>query len=180
MNDIDKLSTSRSGQRVGVFLLICTTIFIAIEYFRFQDNIYHSDDLVTLNVTASDIPKFIQTKQNTGYRMKAQEFNCHFWIEGLGLEIVRTNTQLQKQVETIERGDKLQFTILERENKYINSLYFKARLVGLRIEDKLIYSNKDVQFHGRKGLENSLLVAGIIWGIIFLGLIISLVTKTKQ
>jgi len=180
LTEIDTLSTSKPGQRVGIFLLICTTFYIAIEYFRYRDNIYDSDDLITLTVTASDAPRFVQSKQKTGYELKAQEFNCHFWIEGLGLEIVRNNTNLQKRVETIGRGDKLQLTILESDNKNINSLYYKAHLVGLLIGDKLIYSNKYVQLYGKKELESSLLVAGTIWVIIFFSLIISLVTKTEQ
>ena len=180
MNDTDTLSTSKPGQRIGIILLTFTTIYIAIVYFRFHDNNYDGDDLMTLNVTASDTPRFIQSKQKTGYRLKAQEFNCNFWIEGLELDIVRNYANLQKRVETIGRGDKLQLTILESERENINSLYYKGHLVGLRIEDKLIYSNKDVQLYSKKELANSLLVAGTIWGVIFFGLIISLVMKTEQ
>jgi hypothetical protein len=179
LNETDSLSTSKPGQRIGIILLMFTTIFVAIEYFRFRENSYDSYDLVTIDVAATDIPSFIQTKQKTGYRLKAQEFNCHFWIDGVGLEIVRNNTHLQKRVQTVRRGDKLKLTILESDKENINSLYYEAHLFGLQIEDKLIYSHEDVQLYSRKEWANILVVTGTICGIIFFGLLIRLVTKTE-
>jgi hypothetical protein len=112
--------------------------------------------------------------------MKAQQFNCRFWIEGIGLDILRDDKDLRGRVEAIKRGDNLQLTILASEEKNINSLYYKGLLFGLAIGDKVIFSAKDIQSLGDKGREKRLWIACTIWVAIFFGLVIGLLTKRGQ
>jgi len=177
LTEINEVQTSKQRYQVGVFILVLTTIFIAADYFYLGSGHYRGESFVTLEVTASDTPEYIQSKSKTGYRMKAQQFNCRFWIEGIGLDILRDDKDLRGRVEAIRRGDNLQLTILASEEININSLYYKGLLFGLAIGDKVIFSAKDIQSLSDKGREKRLWIACTIWVTIFFGLVIGLLTK---
>jgi hypothetical protein len=91
---------------LGTAMLIIIPLCVIIKYIDTTYIQQKAESLITLTVTSSDSPKYEQDVAESGsrterYVIKAQEFNCHFWITREPLEIVKNNRKTNELFESI-------------------------------------------------------------------------------
>ncbi len=150
MNEIEDSGESKnlkknlSGACVILFLLVLIyTLGVCFDL----GNEYRGEKVVTLDIRATDTPEYIKYSKHKEerYLFKAQEFNCHFKIITSGLEIVKNDNSFKEQVESIRRGDNLKIDIYALDEKNISSLYYEAPVLGLIVNEKIVFSPKQIE-----------------------------------
>jgi len=161
---------------LGTAMLIIIPVCVIIKYIHTIYIQQKAETLATLTVTSSDSPKYEQEVTESGsrqerYVLKGQEFNCHFWITGEPLEIVKNNRKTKELLESIQRNDKLTLVISKKDEDQLGSLYFDARLFGLSKHDDILFSPGQLKILQKDNMNSILIVATILELVIFLSLI---------
>jgi hypothetical protein len=167
--------TKNNLSLLGTAMLIVIPLCVIIKY---SHTIYvqqKAETLRTLIVTSSDSPEYVREMTEGGgvherYVLKAQEFNCHFWILGEAFEIVKNNGKTNELLESIQRGDKLTLAISEKDEDQLGRLYFDARLFGLSKNDHILFSPEQLEVIQKDNLNSTLVVATILEIIVFISL----------
>ena len=160
---------------LGTAMLIIIPLCVIIKYIHDIHIQQKAETLATLTVTSSDSPKYEHEVSESGsrherYVLKAQEFNCHFWITGEPLEIVNNNRQTKELLESIQRQDKLTLVISKKDEDQLGSLYFDARLFGISKHDDILFSPEQLKILQKDNMNSILVVAAILELVIFLSL----------
>jgi hypothetical protein len=160
---------------LGTVMLILIPLCVIIKYIHTTHIQQKAEILTTLTVTSSDSPKYEHEVSESGsrherYVLKAQELNCHFWITGEPLDIVKNNRKTKELLESIQRHDKLTLVISKKDENQLGSLYFKARLFGLSKHDDILFSPEQLKILQKDYMNTTFVVATILEIIIFLGL----------
>lgn len=156
MNPLEELKTSKDFNKLlpklGITLLLVIIIYQVYRYYEIVNARYNNERIISLNVTASDTPEYTPwSKYVKGrYSIKAKEFNCHFWAINGELGMLENNERKRHQVESIVRDDKIKLDIYESDEIYINRLYSKVELVGLSVNNKIVYTVDDVRTYEKK------------------------------
>jgi hypothetical protein len=167
--------TKNNLQLFGTAMLIIIPLCVIIKYIHTVYIHQKAETLAILTVTSSDSPKYEQEVTESGsrherYVLKAQEFNCHFWITGEPLEIVKNNRKTKELLESIQRHDKLTLVISKKDEDQLGSLYFEARLFGLSKHDDILFSPGQLKILQKDNMNSILVAATILEFIIFLSL----------
>jgi len=157
-------------------ILIIIPLCVIIKYINTNYIQQKAENLITLTVTSSDSQKYEQEVAESGsrqerYVLKAQEFNCHFWITREPLAIIKGNRKTKELLESIQRDDKLTLVISEKDENQLGSLYFKARLFGLSKNDDILFSPEQLKIFQKDNMNSTLIGATIFEISVFLGLI---------
>jgi len=160
----------------GMVMLVIIPFYVIIQYGYINYIQNKAENLITLVVTSSDSPEYIREGTADGgsherYVLKAQEFNCHFWIVSESMEIVTNNKKTKELLESIQRDDKLTLVISEEEENQLGSLYFNARLFGLSKNDAILFSPGQLKTLQKDNMNSTLVVATILEFAFFIGLI---------
>lgn len=183
LNNIDEQDTSKemTGTQLLLVVLAIASFFLAYFYFDLGKDHDDDDEVVTLTVKASDTPEHItnQRYEKRQYRLKAQEFNCHFMITDGAYDLIRDDSKLTERLEAIKRGDDLNIMIYKSEEKDINNLYFKGTLAGLSTRDISIFTPEEARQVDEINRKHNIWIASAIWIVILL-VLVSRLTKSSQ
>jgi hypothetical protein len=166
-------------------MLIVIPPFVMMQY-GYMSYIHHKgQNLITLTVTSSDSPEVLQESSENGgshttYLLKAQDFNCHFWIVGEPLKIITGSRKAMELLETIQRGDSLTLVISEEDENQLGSLYYNARLFGLAKHDDILFSPGQLSVLQKDYMRSTLKVAAIFEFVALLGLIWSRIRLSRK
>ncbi len=186
MNPIEELKTSNDTNKVlpklGMTLFLVIIIYQIYRYYEIINARYNNENIIALNVTASDTPEYTPwRKYVTGrYSIKAKEFNCHFWAINGELGLLENNEIKRHQVESIKRGDILKLNIYESDKIHLNGLYSEIELVGLSVNNKIIYTVNDVKTYDKEKQESGLITASFFVFLILGGLIWRRIKKSEE
>lgn len=162
---------------MALFLVI--VIYQIYRHYEIINARYNNEKIITLNVTASDIPKYTPwRKYVTGrYSIKAKEFNCHFWAINGELQLLEDNEIKRHQVESIRRGDIIKLDIYESDEIHLNGLYSEVELVGLSVNNKIVYTIDDIKTYDKQKQKSGLVTGSFLAFIILVGLIWNRIKK---
>ncbi len=186
MDSIEESKTTqdiRKGlPKLGVTILIVIVLYQVYRHYELINARYNNEKIKELNVISSDKPKYTPwSKHVTGrYSIKAKEFNCHFWIINEELNLIENNDIKRHKIESIERGDSLKLNFYESDEKYFNGLYSEVELIGLSINNEIVYTVDDIKIYNKENQRRGLITASAFCLMIIVGLIWNKIKKSED